>query len=249
MEAEIQQLKKRFEELSGRSYARGCYTFTDFLTLAEQDVLLRLRLSGSPARLTGGYDGAERKVAVFGSVDLCGYEAQPPIVCLAIEPVAQKFSDQLSHRDFLGSLMALGIRRQLLGDILIRDNCGYAFCLDSICGYILQQLTQVRHTTVRCRRTDPPEICLTPPPQSAVNVASERLDALIAAVYRLSRGDSQRYFEQEKVFVNSRLTLSPSVSVKPGDLISVRGLGRFLYDGVGQQTRKGRLRVFVRVYS
>lgn len=248
MDVEIQQLKKRFTELSHRADARGCYTTTEFLTLAEQDVLLHLPQSGAPVRLVGGYDGAERKIAVFGSEELCGYQMPPTIVCLAICPVSQKFAGTLTHRDFLGSIMGLGIRRELLGDILIHENCGYAFCLEAISSYILEQLTQVRHATVHCEISPPPDICLSPPPQQTVNVASERLDAMIAAVYHLSRSDSQRYFGQEKVFLNSRLTLSPAAAPKSGDMVSVRGLGRFRYDGIDQATRKGRLRILIRKY-
>lgn len=248
MDGDIQQQKKRLTELAGRAYARGCYTSTEFLTLAEQDILLHLPQCGAPVRLDGGYGGAERKIAVFGSRELCGYDMPSAIVCLAICPVSQKFSGTLSHRDFLGALMGLGIRRELLGDILIHDNCGYLFCLDSISSYIAEQLTQVRHATVHCQISPPPDICLSPPPQQTVNVASERLDAMIAAVYHLSRSDSQRYFAQEKVFVNSRLALSPAGTPKAGDIVCVRGLGRFIYDGIDQMTRKGRLRIFVRKY-
>lgn len=248
MEGDIQQQKKRLTELSDRAYARGCYTTTEFLTLAEQDVLLHLSRCNVPVRLDGGYDGAERKIAVFGSSDLCGYDMPSPIVCIAICPVLQKFAGTLSHRDFLGSVMGLGIRREMLGDILVHDNCGYLFCLDSISSYITDQLTQVRHATVHCKISPPPAICLSPPPRQTVNVASERLDAIIAAVYHLSRSDAQRYFGQEKVFVNSRLTGSPAGTPRAGDIVSVRGLGRFVYDGIDQATRKGRLRIFVRKY-
>ena len=248
MDGEAAQLKKRLTELANRADARGCYTTTEFLTLAEQDLLLHLPQSGAPVRLDGGYDGAERKVAIFGSEALCGYVQDAHIVCVSIRPVAQKFADALTHRDFLGALMSLGIRRELLGDILLHENCGYLFCLESISAYIIEQLTQVRHSTVRCEISDLPPICTDPPPQQSVNVASERLDAILAAVYHLSRSDSQRYFGQEKVFLNSRLTLSAAASPKPGDIVSVRGLGRFRYDGIEQTTRKGRLRVFVRKY-
>lgn len=247
MEDTLSFLKKRLSELSARAETRGCYTHSEFLTLAEQDALLHLPLPAAPT-LWGGYVGAERKIAVFGSEELCGCGAPEVLRCVKIAPVSAKFSDALTHRDFLGSLMALGVRRELLGDILIADGCGFLFCLDAICDYLMQNLTQVRRTTVSCALVPPPEICLTPPPQTSVNVASERLDALIAAVFHLSRADAQRYFAQEKVFVNSRLTLSASAVPKDGAIVSVRGLGRFGYDGIDAQTRKGRLRVLIRKY-
>ena len=103
-----------------------------------------------PSSLAGGYDAAERKLACFGDEELCGYVEDPPICCIRIEPVNAKFSDALTHRDFLGSVMGLGLKREVLGDIVLEDNCGYLFCHDTVAPYIIEQLNQVRHTTVRC---------------------------------------------------------------------------------------------------
>ena len=118
MENDIRQLKKRFEELEDRAETRGYAVYSDFLTLAEQDVLL----SAVPcAELIGGYIAAERKIACFGE----SYGAEPPCVWIKIAPRQQKFADKLTHRDFLGSLLGLGIKRELLGDIILEeDDCG-----------------------------------------------------------------------------------------------------------------------------
>lgn len=251
MDEERERLEKRLKELSRRAFARGCYVTTEFLNLAEQDVLTHIRWDAgcAPYTLDGGYDGAERKIACFGSEALCGYAAQLPVSCLCIAPVSEKFSDPLTHRDFLGALMSLGIRRELLGDIIV-DGCrGYLFCLDSIGEYIVQQLEQVRRTTVRCAPSQPPDCCLLPPPQMPVNVASQRLDAVVAAVFHLSRSESSRLIAQEKVFVDSRLAAGADTCLNEGAMVSVRGLGRFSYDGVVRQTRKGRLQVLVRKYG
>lgn len=243
-----EMLKKRLVELSARADARGRWMYTEFLTLAEQDILSRLRLS-APYLLLGGTDVAERRVAAFGSVELCGYEPEAPICCLELAPTAQKFSDDLSHRDFLGSLMALGVRREVLGDIIIYENKGYVFCLDSISDYISEQLTQVRRTTVSVHPAeDLPPALTTLPEISVLVVASERLDALVSAVYKLSRSESSRLFDQERVFVNSRVAKSSSAMPASGDIVSVRGQGRFKYDGISTQTRKGKLRVELRIY-
>ena len=86
------------------------------------------------------------------------------------------------------------------------------------------------------------------PKQAQIVVASARLDALVAAVYRLSRSESQALFDKELIFVNSLLAKSTSVEAKPGDLISVRGHGRFYYDGIDRETKKGRLRADVRIF-
>ncbi len=222
--------------------------YTEFLTLAEQDSLSRLRLA-TPYILLGGTENAERRVAAFGSEALCGYEPEAPVCCLELAPTAPKFADELTHRDFLGCLMALGLRREVLGDIVIYENRGYVFCLASIADYISEQLTEVRRTTVSVRlaETLPPALT-TLPEITVLVVASERLDALVAAVYKLSRSESLKFFERERVFVNSRAAKSPSAMLRSGDVVSVRGLGRFSYEGISAQTRKGKLRVELRIY-
>ena len=180
-DAERQQLINRFEELADRADKQGFWTDTEFLTLAEQDTLCSLRLA-VPYALHAGYPDGERKVAALGSEELFGCEYPSPIVCVKIAPASQKFADKLTHRDFLGALMGLGVRREVMGDILIADNIGYLFCLESIAPYIIDTLTEVKRTTVRCGLSEPPTALLQPPPITSVVIASERLDAIISAV-------------------------------------------------------------------
>lgn len=241
-------LKNRLLELSARSDKSGVWTYSEFLTLAQQDILLRLRLTGAPVSLYGGYKEAERKIAVFGSEELFGWYEEPPVKCLLIEPVSQKFSDPLTHRDFLGALMSMGIRREVLGDIVVYRNCGYLFCLASISEYVINELTSVRHTPVRCSISYLPEVAFDPPERMELIVASKRLDALVAAVYRISRSVSLALFDKEQVFANGKL-IKASSECEDGAIISVRGFGRFIYDGTLRETKKGRLRVSVRIYK
>lgn len=242
------QLKNRFTELSERSYSRGCYTYTEFLTLAEQDILTKT-LPQNRYTLYGGIRDAQRKIACFGNEDICGYEEAPPVSIVKIAPVSMRFADNLTHRDFLGSLMGLGIRREMLGDIITDENTAYLFCLESICAYITENLTQVKHTTVKCTvETELPEICITEPEAQEFVVASERCDAIVAAAYSLSRSNSQKLFSQKLVFINSSLCENPEALLKAEDIVSVRGYGRFIYKGIKLQTKKGKNRILVAVY-
>lgn len=242
-------LRKRLTEQSSRAYEKGCYIFTEFLSLAEQDILSSA-LTKEKYRLEGGYEGAERKLAVFGNEDICGYIEEAPIVCIEIRPLQQKFADKLTHRDFLGSLMALGIKRGVLGDILIYENTGYVFALESIAGYICDECTEVRHTSVTCTVTDsPPEQSTALPEEITVPVASSRCDAVIAEVYNLSRSESSRLFAQKLIFINSSQCMSPSKVLEEGDIVSVRGKGRFIFTGEKYETKKGKIRVGIRKYT
>jgi RNA-binding protein YlmH len=249
VEEDIRQLQKRFEELAARADGRGRYTYTQFLTLAEQDVLQTMsRQLAAPFVWMGGYEAAERRLACFGREEDMGYAPQSPICCLSIAPASKKFSGDLGHRDFLGSLMALGIKRQLLGDIQIVDGVGYLFCLEEIAPYLCENLISVGRTTVHCEPCEAPEQLSQPPEPTEVVVASERLDALIAAVWRLSRSQAQELLERGMVFIDGRLVVSPSHTLREGDTVSVRHQGRFRYEGTLRETKKGRLRVCVRIW-
>lgn len=251
MPDDIQQLKNRLTELSRRAYSKETYVYSEFLTLAEQDVLLGMgnEAIAAPLELSGGFEAAERKIACFGSAALCGYSEAPPIACIRIAPASQKFADALTHRDFLGALMAQGVRRSVMGDIVLHDNCGYLFCLDTVSDAITRDFVQVKRTTVICSIIDGlPDIAIKKPDVKNINVASERLDAMIAAVYKLPRSDSQALLRQGKVFVNNSLAEDAGDKINAGSIISVRGYGRFIYEGAEKETKKGRLFVRVRVY-
>ncbi len=245
---ELSLLKNRFTELAQRSYDRGIYTNSEFLTAAQQSELRKMHL---PVKfiLYGGYDNAERCIAVFGDEENLGYECFYPVKFIKIEPLQIKFADNLTHRDFLGSLMGLGLRREMLGDIIINENVAFLVCLDSVSDFIINQLDKVKHTSVKCSESDfIPTDVLPELKTEELIVSSERLDVLISAVYNLSRNESQKRIEGETVFCDGLVTVSSSFVPKNGTLISVRGLGRFIFDGVLRQTKKGRNVISVRIY-
>lgn len=244
-------LQKRFLELAEKSYTRGCYTFTNFLGLAEQDVFQRVRreISHVPHRMSGGCDGCERVMVRFGDADLCGYDQPFPIVCMKAEPLSRKFADKLTHRDILGALMNLGIDRAQLGDIVVRDDAVYLFCTETIAPFLLENFTRAKHTELTCSVTEtPPSGSLfTLQPESCL-VSSERTDGVTAHVYRLSRNEIADRIRAGKLFVNGRRCDSGSLVLKPGDVVSLRGEGRFRYGGVERETKSGKFSVTIELY-
>ena len=245
-------LKKRLLELAELSRSRGIYTFSDFLSPAEQALFdsLRRELAGSAFSLFGGHPACERQMIRFGSEEETGYDQPFPICCVEIAPKNGKFSDALTHRDFLGAAMHLGVRREVLGDLFVRENTGILFSKDTVAPFLAETLETVRHTPVVCRilETCPESLAPKLVPQ-AVNVPSERADAVIGAVYRLSRSESARLFAAERVFVNSRTLENPGHALHVGDIVSVRGFGKFCYRGKERETKKGRSFVLVERYA
>ncbi len=250
MDDDEKLLQNRLSELSRRARERGRYVFTPFLTLAEQDVLCRMeRRLDAPFVLWGGYDWAERRMACFGDREELGYDPDYPLCWLEIAPTAPRFAAKLSHRDYLGALMALGVKRETVGDLIVGDGRAWLCCQRENAPYFCENLTQAGRVAVSCREGEAPSAALEPPKESCVVVSSPRLDGLIAAVWDLSRAESQSLFPKELVFVNGRLETSPSRQPREGEIVSVRGIGRFSYEGVARETKKGRLRVTVRVFG
>ncbi len=243
---EKELLEKRLNELEQRALNRNYITFSDFLNQDEISILKSLKHNSEYA-LFGGYEYAERCIAAFGeNIQNQNY----PIVCLKISPVKQKFADRLSHRDFLGALMNLGINRNTLGDIITENNEGYLFCNKNIANYIEQNLLRVRHTTVTCSFIDEtPEFINKLPDSEEIIVSSLRADAVISGVFKLSRNETARLFNSEKVFINSKTAVKESVVLKDGDTVSLRGYGKFIFVQPIRQTKKGRTIIEIKIYK
>ena len=243
--------KNRVTEWAKRSWDQGVYCFSHFLDLAQRSDFLSLlpALPPVPWTLFGGAEGCERQMLRFGNEDTCGYDAPFPIACLVIAPLSARFAEPLTHRDYLGALMALGLERELLGDIVVRPEKAYLFCEERIAPYITEHFIQARHTSLSCRLSDGlPEGPLFETRRVSVQLSSQRVDALIAHVFHLSRGEAQALFPAGRVFLSGRLCESPGREPKPGDIISVRGLGRMKYTGVESLSKKGRENTAVEVF-
>lgn len=244
-------LYRRFIELAEASEIQNRFTYTDFLGLMEQNIFHKAEheIPHIPHTLFGGHEGCERRMVRFGNKETLGYDEAFPISCLKISAAAPKFAENLTHRDYLGALLNLGIGRKILGDIFVSEKCAYLFCEKSISGFICDALTRVKHTEVSVSCADQiPESAMPRLTERSVQISSERIDALISAVRRLSRSGSQELLRSGRVFIDGRLCENSSRIPLPGCVISIRGHGRFIYDGPERTTKKGRLSVKIKEY-
>ena len=243
--------EKRMKDLSGQSFGQGRYTFSNFLDLYEQSVFSSMvrREKLTSYQIFGGYENAERKMVRFGSPEEFGYEEDYPISLLHIRPLSGKFAEKLSHRDYLGALMHLGIERNLIGDIIVMEQEAYVFVKDTIGPFLMQEWGKVRHTMI--------DICEIPfrefhyDPEYEIQkgfVPSFRLDVMVGFFCKTSRSESSNLIKGQKVFVNSQLTESNSHMVKEGDILSVRGYGKAVFEEVTGQSKKGRHCITMKKY-
>lgn len=224
--------------------AQGVAGVSDFLDLRQQE-LAQVVAVNEPAigwQLQGGYAEAERKrLVVYPEWQ---FDAEDGIVCLRI--CYKEFKDaSLGHRDYLGAVLNLGIKREKLGDIVVQDTTAFLFADIGLADYICQQLQRVKHSSVAVEKMNREGLVFQSPELKTMraSLASLRLDAVIAAAYNLSRSEVNGLIESGQVKLNQLEVYKCSAPIKIGDLISVRGKGRFRLEEVGGISRKGRCQV------
>lgn len=257
-------IKKRFIDLSRMANRRDIVTFSNFLNMNELNLFHQVRADIETSyQLSGGYEYAERQMIAFIPDALClhtqteggywedsyRYEWNFPIVCLHFRPSYPKFAEELSHRDVLGALMNLGIERSRIGDIKLDGQDYFIFCEEGISDYILSSLTQVRHTMVTGEIVEPGSYQIEQKFDVLEGiVASNRLDNIVSFITNKSRSQSVLLIQAQKVFVNDRVVSSNAYDCKQGDVISIRGFGKFIYEGSRGETRKGRTKITIKKY-
>lgn len=241
------------QDLYNRTFYGGYPTFTEFLTTGELSSLLENKKLFSSVKLCfwGGHEDCDRKIAGFFPPDFVGdYKDEFPVCCICVMPVHQKYTDNLSHRDYLGAILNLGISRSTIGDIRICEKKAYIFCLKELKEFILSNLCQVKHTTIVCQEVDKPDEI--PARQFEVfkhTVASVRLDNVVATMIHSSRTKANELITQGKVFVNSEEKTSNSYRCLNNSIFSIRGFGKYrLVFDEGDITKKGKQKITIYQY-
>ncbi len=251
MKDEERLICNRILDMAESCYYRNIPVTTDFMDLYSQSLFQNMLKDLPPVkwRSYGGYELAERKLIMFYPEYLKDFDAKEFYSVIKISPLDNRFSEELNHRDFLGSIMGLGINRSKIGDIIIMDKEAVVFCTTSISEYIINNLTSIRHTFVKCEKIN--EVCPDFGPkynEIRGSIASLRLDSVISLGFNQSRSHLISYIEEGKIFVNGRIITSNAYSIKEGDIISVRGLGKIRFISVLSTTKKGRIMVLVHKY-
>jgi RNA-binding protein YlmH len=232
--------------LEWKSQVAERYTskLTDFLDPRQQHIskALILPTDSIEVRLWGGYKGAERKRALLLPPFHEDIEDKDFGVSLYELEYPKKFV-KIEHRHLLGSLMGLGLKREKFGDLLLTENQAQLLLAEEIADYVRLNLTQVGRHTVSCK----PQTLETLIQTSAQwderqgSVASLRLDAVLAEVYRQPRSKINEFIRAGLVKVNWKVIEKPAYELTPGDDLSVRGFGRSRIMSIDGETRKGNI--------
>ncbi|MDD3213651.1 MAG: YlmH/Sll1252 family protein [Eubacteriales bacterium] len=232
----------RLLELAEQADRQQRVRFTPFLTPPEAELAqAAAKRAGVAVTLNGGYPDAERQMARFVPM---GEAPEPfPITALAICWPRQKAPE---HRDLLGAVMALGIRRDRLGDIALSADGAWLFAETSLAEQIANGLQEAGRVKLTVNVTEGLPLLAAPTGEERrCTVQSPRLDAVVAEGFQLSRGAAADLIAAGAVKLRHMLTLRADARVEAGDAISVRGYGRLRIDTFGDPTRKGRLPILM----
>jgi RNA-binding protein YlmH len=239
-------LMRHVEDMAHLAQTRGIPRYSSFLSDREQDLAQAAlnRAGCTEYRFDGGFPEAERKVLCIEPADT--YSASP-LCCVRVECRALSGAALPNHRDYLGSLMGLSIGREALGDIVLppdKSGTAYVFALENVADILCRELCSVGHTEVHCEMQSLDELPSFAPSERTlrtVTVSSLRLDAVLAAMLRCSRGNAAELIAAGRVEINHLPVSSASAPVYEGDLFTVRGKGRFRLTALPGKSKKERL--------
>ncbi len=236
-----EELLKRAEDLSARCARRNTVTSTTFLTPAEQHALRQWAAGRDCVMLLhGGVARVERAAAFFLPDYLAPEDFDPSEYFRAVRVTAHFGAP--GHRDYLGALLALGVRREWVGDLLVDGSTAHVLCLPSVERHLLT-LEKVGRCGVKC---EPVPLDAVPSPERKTKavtftVQSLRLDAALAGLFHLSRTTAAARIRAGDASLNYEECLRPDATVRAGDVLSLRGYGKGAITETGGQSRKGRL--------
>lgn len=218
---------------------------TDFLNPYEikNSIAILNRFDDLKYTVEGGSNRAERNMICIYPYYMEFEEIESPVKALQIEGNF-KFKD-IKHKDYLGALLSLGIKREKIGDINIHENFCQVIVSKDISDFITINLNKVAKNSVTVKEIDKSDIIYSEPKYREISftVSSQRLDCIISGLYNISRQESLKLINSEKVFVDYEKIISTSKQIERESLISVRGKGRAIISDIGGFTKKGKTKV------
>lgn len=229
-----------------RGMEREIPVATSFLSQREQALVQKLM---PQCHFFGGTENTERNVAYWLPEYLTeeDFFADGPISCIRASFFEK---NALSHRDMLGALMGAGIRRDAVGDIVIRENCCEIFVMRELCRYLMDNLTSAGRHHLSLEEIDPASV--EKPPQkmkeARITVSTMRFDSVLAAALHLSRSSAVDAIRAGNAAINALTCLKPDKAVCEGDELSLRGHGKLKILELHGQTRKDRSALTIGIY-
>lgn len=227
-----------------KSSMKNYNTYSDFF--GEEKTTLIKTAFGSLKDIKldtyGGYEGAERVISAF----LVNEDAKNYPV--AVLEISGRGVNKLSHRDFLGALMGLGIKRETVGDIVIGEKC-FVFVKEEIADYVIFNLSKIGNVSVNVDRYTGEEIIREEKFEIiSSTVESLRLDLILTRGFNIKRSDASTFISQGKVVVSGKTVLSNDYRVKENEKITLKGKGKIIFLKASGLSKKGKTIISIKKY-
>ena len=231
---------------------------TDFLDIHQRGILERVLKTVKYKNyiIYGGYENAERtmiilypeKLETVFEKDLFDYNSIIQVLRITLP---NEIRGKYSHRDYLGAVIKVGIKREKVGDIIVSIDGADIIATKEMVSYLsasLSELTRFSKSNFEIHKIE--ELNMLPPKTEMINIIipSMRIDSIVSEIIRTSRSKAMDFIETERVFINSELVTKNAKILKENDLITVRGKGRFKINKILNSTKKGNLVVEIEKY-
>jgi RNA-binding protein YlmH len=241
-------LMRHIEDLARLAESRGIARYSAFLSDREQALAVAAlnRAGCGDYRFDGGYPEAERKLL---AIEPGGAWGESPLCCVRIDCRGPAPAKPLTHRDYLGSLMGLRVGREAMGDIVLppeMPGTAFVFVLQNVAQLLCDELRTVGSVDVSCQLQPmeqlPPSVFAQSEREvRTATVSSLRLDAVLAAMLRCSRGMAAELIAAGRVEINHLPAASAHAPVYEGDVFTVRGKGRYRLTALPGKSKKERV--------
>ncbi len=199
--------------------------------------------------IDGGYKDCERSIVFIYPFYMDYNDVDSKLDILQIDGNF-KFKEVL-HKDYLGSILGLGIKREKIGDILVNDNFCQVIVDSDISDFLIFNLNKIGKNNVSIKRIEKEDLKMPNINYKEVNttISSKRLDCVISGIYNISRQESIKYISSERVFVDYEKITSSSKLIEDACLISVRGRGRVIISEIGELTKKEKIKLKIKIIT
>lgn len=238
-----QKFKKKIEHAVLDSNQNNKVTLFNFLDEREQSIcqLVFKEYDFYNFLFLGGHDDAEYKRLLISPYNI----KENALKVVKLEISYNKKYLSLSHRKVLGSLMSLGIKREVVGDILIGE-VSYIICTKEISGFIIDELKSISGVPVVLKEIEEINERFTKEyKEKIVTCASLRLDLVLSKMYNLSRSDTKDMVMDGFVKINHEVALNPTVMLQLNDVLSIKHKGRMKLLKIEGKTKKNKIRIIL----
>lgn len=228
--------------------------YTDFLDLYQRHLLEKILKQENIKNyiITGGIEEAERNIILFypeklSSIINRDYSKAIPVNCIRIK-LPKEMYNKYTHRDYLGGLIKLGLKREKIGDILVFEDGADILVLNEISRFLISNLNLLTRFSksiienielyeVRTKEVSKQEI--------KIIVPSMRIDCIVAEILNTSRGNAEETINSGRVYVNFENIEKQTKQIKEKDIITIRGKGRFEIRSIEGRTKNDRIKLIV----